>query len=377
MVESGATGSEGTNRPPRKVRMLAGCSGVAVAAIVVCALVFVAPASRQAFRVVGGLEAHDCPGGPAAAEIPVTDVVVLTGWRYEGRFGHWRAVTWDDSRSSPPRTRLLWVTDDDLRRTLGDAASRNDGKLLTDPAFDTCVPTQPTVLGTAETRVPDTAARSAVVTDAAETAPAPTQVDTRPVVTTAAGKKVVVPPTPKPTVATTPTAPTPTAPTTPTSTTTTTTTTQKPTITTSTTTTLPKATMPDVLNLPHLDAEQKLAALGLDVTVLPVFLPKGDSRDGLVVSQLPTVGTAVDPGTKVFIGVGQAPKVDVPDVVGLYWEDAQTALNSAGLDVHIAYDPQSSTDGTVLTQNPVAGSHVLQGSTVTITVNDDPPCCSP
>lgn len=109
----------------------------------------------------------------------------------------------------------------------------------------------------------------------------------------------------------------------------------------------------------------------------PAFLPKGDSRDGLVVSQLPTAGSAVDPGTKVSIAVGQVPKVDVPDVVGQYWEDATGILEDAGFVVHLAYDPQSSTDGTVLTQNPPAGAHVAEGSTVTITLNDDPGCCSP
>ncbi len=84
--------------------------------------------------------------------------------------------------------------------------------------------------------------------------------------------------------------------------------------------------MPDVLNLPYQAAQQKLTDLGLDVTVLPAFLPKGDSRDGLVVSQLPTAGSAVDPGTKVSIAVGQVPKVDVPDVVGAQSQEDATGI---------------------------------------------------
>ncbi len=375
MVEPGATGSAtgggGTGRPARNVRILAGCSGVAVAALVVCALVFVAPASQRAFRVVGGLEAHDCPGGPAVAEIPVTDVIVLTGWRYEGRFGHWRAVTWDDSRTSSPRTRLLWVTDDDLRRTLGDATSRDNGKLLTDPAFDTCVPTQPTVLGTAETRVPDTEARSAVVTDSPDTGSPGTSVTPTPAVTqpvaTTAGKKVVAS-TAKPQPAT---ATTPTAPTTVSTTTSSSSTTVKPAATTNTTS--PTLHMPDVLGLPHQDAAQQLTDLGLHVTQLVVDLAKGDSRDGLVVSQLPAAGTSVDPGTTVFIGVGNVPKVVVPNVVGVYWEEAQNTLTAAGFDVHTVLDPQLSPDGNVLSQDPVGGTQAPAGSTVTITINDV--CC--
>lgn len=367
MVESGAPGSEGTNKPPRHVRMLAGFSGAAVAAVAVFALVFVAPASHRAFSVLGGLEAHDCPGGPEVATIPSTDVVVLAGLRYDGRFGHWSAVTWDDSRSVSPQTRLLWVTDDALERALGTPPSREGGKVLTDPAFDTCTPTPPTVLGTSETRVTDTQARAAVVTDALETTVAAT-VDTTSV-STSNSKKVVATTTKTKTTATAATTASTTSPTT----------TSKPiiTTTTSTTTTVPKLTMPDVLNLPYQAAQQQLTDLGLDVTLLPAFLPKGDSRDGLVVSQLPTAGSVVDPGSKVSIAVGQVPKVDVPDVVGMYWEDATGILQDAGFEVHLAYDPQSSTDGTVLTQNPPAGAHVPAGSTVTITLNDDPGCCSP
>ena len=368
MAGLGATGSAEPNKPPFKVRILAGCSGVAAVALVAFALVFVGSPSRSAFTVAGGgLQAHDCPGGPVVDTIPPTDVVVVTGWRYQGRFGHWSAVTWDDSRSATPITRLVWVADDDLVAALGGSALRSNGNLTTDPAFDTCTP-QPSVLATVETAAPDTEARSAVVTDQPDTTVAQTSVaapDTRSSVTTA--KRAASPTQPKPTVATTPT----TASTTSSSTTTT----AKPTTTTttSTTTTVPQITMPDVLNLSHQDAQQKLTDLGLHVTSLIVPLPKGDTRDGLVVSQLPTAGTPVDPDTNVFIGIGQAPKVAVPDVVGLYWEDAQTILYDAGLDVQVVNDPQVSTDGNVLSQDPAAGTQVIDGTTVTIKVND---CCA-
>jgi serine/threonine-protein kinase len=265
----------------------------------------------------------------------------------------------------------LWVTDDDLRGTLGDSASRDDGKLLTDPAFDTCVPTQPTVLGTVETRVPDTQARSAVVADSPDTGSpgtsvTPTLAVTRPVATTA-GKKVAAS-TAKPQPAT---ATTPTTPTTASTTTTSSTTTEKPAATTNTTS--PNLHMPDVLGLGHQNAAQQLADLGLHVNLLVVDLPKGDSRDGLVVSQLPAAGTPVDAGTNVFIGVGNVPKVVVPNVVGVYWEDAVGTLNDAGFVAHTVLDPQLSPDGNVLSQDPVGGTQAPTGSTVTITINDV--CC--
>src|SRR5262249_19674891 len=269
MGEQGATGA-GTNKPSRGVRILAGCSGAAVAAVAVFALVFVAPAAHRAFSVVGGLEAHDCPGGPTVATSPATDVVVLAGSRYDGRFGHWSAVTWDDSRGGARQTRLVWVTDDAFERALGTAPSREGGKVFTDPAFDTCTPTPPTVLGTAETRVSDTQARSALVTDVPETTVAAT-VGTEPVSTTTGKRVVSTTPQSKSnvTVASTPT----------TASTSSSTTTAQPTTTStttsSTTTTVLKITMPDVLDLAHQDAGQKLTDLGLHVTVLVVNLQKG------------------------------------------------------------------------------------------------------
>ena len=74
-------------------------------AVIVFSLIFVSPASRTAFSVVGGLQAHECPGGPVVVVIPPSDVVVVTGSRYEGRFGKWREITWDDSRSGHEATR--------------------------------------------------------------------------------------------------------------------------------------------------------------------------------------------------------------------------------------------------------------------------------
>ncbi len=88
------------------MRVLAGGGGVVVVALVAFALVFVSQPSRTAFSVVGGMDAHDCPGSPAVAVIPPSDVVVVTGWKYQGRFGRWRAVTWDDGRAGVPSTRL-------------------------------------------------------------------------------------------------------------------------------------------------------------------------------------------------------------------------------------------------------------------------------
>jgi hypothetical protein len=334
-----------------------------VVAITAFSLVFVAPASQTAFLVGGGLPAHECPGGAVVATIPPTDVVVVTGWRYQGRLGNWSAVTWDDSAGPAPVTRLVWVTDDELRETVGDSALRDDGDVVTDPAFDRCTP-PPSVLSKEETPVSSSGPPTAVVTDQPETTTAQTSVAppaTTPAVTTTAKR----PTTTKP-VATTPTAPS----TTPTATSTTT----SPTTTaaTSTTTTVPKVVMPDLLGLPEQDARQKLTDLGLHVNVLLTLLQIGDSRNGLVVSQLPPVGAPVPLDATAIIGVGHVPDVIVPDVVGLVWyPDAVNILESAGFKVAFHHDPAGDLQ-IVQAQDPPAGAHVPFGTWVTLTANN--PC---
>ncbi len=58
----------------------------------------------------------------------------------------------------------------------------------------------------------------------------------------------------------------------------------------------------------------------------------------------------------------------VPSVVGMPWEEAERALEAAGF--HVAVEPvlADATPGTVVAQDPAAGSRALQTSTVTISV---------
>ncbi len=130
--------------------------------------------------------------------------------------------------------------------------------------------------------------------------------------------------------------------------------------------------MPDVVGLAYQDAHDQLVALELHVTALVVELPLGDSRDGMVVSQLPAAATVVTAGTTTFIGVGHLPEVVVPDVVGQYDEDAIGILEDAGFEVDVVHAPHDSPDNVVDAQDPPGGSHAPAGSTVTLTVNS---CC--
>lgn len=138
--------------------------------------------------------------------------------------------------------------------------------------------------------------------------------------------------------------------------------------------------MPDVVGVAGNDARNTLIDLGLHVTVKSVELPIGDSRDGLVVSQLPPAGTPVPPGTFATIQVGHLPDVVVPDVVGMdYGNPAQSVVEAAGLHVALNNDASFPDDGVIYEQDPPAGSLVPAGTTVTLTFHDScfPGGCSP
>ena len=63
-------------------------------------------------------------------------------------------------------------------------------------------------------------------------------------------------------------------------------------------------------------------------------------------------------------------KVRVPDVIGMSRSDAKAAIEAAGFVVEVVDKHVSDPDNVdvVLDQDPVAGTKLLQGMTVTITV---------
>jgi serine/threonine-protein kinase len=92
---------------------------------------------------------------------------------------------------------------------------------------------------------------------------------------------------------------------------------------------------------------------------------------GDVISQNPSGGASVAPGTTVTIVVAKPqPKVNVPDVKGQKAGPARSTLSGAGFKV--ATQQQDTTDpaqkGIVLDEIPPGGSSQTQGSTVTIVV---------
>ncbi|MFD7027711.1 Stk1 family PASTA domain-containing Ser/Thr kinase [Streptomyces sp. NPDC059917] len=94
---------------------------------------------------------------------------------------------------------------------------------------------------------------------------------------------------------------------------------------------------------------------------------------GTVCEQNPAPDTKVDKNTviKVKVSTG-APKVQVIDVKRLPFDQAESALKEKGFQVERKSQESESTPGTVLEQNPKAGTSVEKGSTITLTVAKEP-----
>jgi serine/threonine-protein kinase len=98
-----------------------------------------------------------------------------------------------------------------------------------------------------------------------------------------------------------------------------------------------------------------------------------DKDAGTVLAQDPHPGESVVEGTKVRINVSKGPQpVGVPSVVSLSFEDASSQLQAAGFAVAKVDVSSNQPAGTVVDQNPAAGSFVAKGSTVTLKVAKGP-----
>ncbi len=128
-----------------------------------------------------------------------------------------------------------------------------------------------------------------------------------------------------------------------------------------------QAAVPSVDGLTQSQARKKLEAAGFKVTV---SRESSDSvPDGQVTRTAPPAGTQIDKGSTVTLFVSSGPqKVTVPSVVGQSQDSASAELANVGLKVSIVQQDSTDTPGTVLSQDPGAGSQAARGSTVTITV---------
>jgi serine/threonine-protein kinase len=132
----------------------------------------------------------------------------------------------------------------------------------------------------------------------------------------------------------------------------------------------PKVTIPTVVGQTSESAIRELDALGLDVQVVEV---NSAEDKGEVTGQQPAAGVTVVEGTSVRINVSKGPKpVEVPNVVGLPYSEAEAELRQRGFSVSRVDGPNELPAGSVFDQDPSAGTDSSRGATVTLSVSQGP-----
>jgi serine/threonine-protein kinase len=129
-------------------------------------------------------------------------------------------------------------------------------------------------------------------------------------------------------------------------------------------------TIPSVLGQPYEDAASALQGAGFRVARRNV---DSDQPAGTVVDQQPAGGGTAPRNTTITLSVSRGPtESQVPNVDGLSEEDARTTIEEAGFQVDVQREPTDDPNlhGSVLRQEPAAGSRAPEGSTVTIVVGE-------
>ena len=130
-------------------------------------------------------------------------------------------------------------------------------------------------------------------------------------------------------------------------------------------------TVPDLTNYVQADAEQQLKSLGVSVLVTQAV--DTSVASGAVIRTDPAAGTQVESGSTVVVYVSRpqvATTTKVPSLSGMSVDDARTLLvqNHLGLGSQSEeYSDQPA--GTVLSQNPAAGTTAKLNSRVNVVVS--------
>ena len=128
--------------------------------------------------------------------------------------------------------------------------------------------------------------------------------------------------------------------------------------------------VPDVVGRSREEAAQVLEQSELRATAATV---PSNASPGTVVAQSPQAGARVDVGSSVRINVSGGPgAVTVPDVVGAAAGEAADQLQAAGLQAQTREVAAEEPRGTVVAQDPAAGTEAARGTTVRLEVSSGP-----
>jgi serine/threonine-protein kinase len=137
----------------------------------------------------------------------------------------------------------------------------------------------------------------------------------------------------------------------------------------------PPVDVPKVLGLAEADARAALDHAGAGFVVTSEHRTDETVPAGRVVEQQPAAGrAAAAPGSEIHLVISDGPRpVEVPNVVGKSYEDAERALTAKRFKV-VRTDEFSDTvpAGQVIRHTPVAGAEAPRDSTVTVVVSKGP-----
>ncbi len=128
--------------------------------------------------------------------------------------------------------------------------------------------------------------------------------------------------------------------------------------------------MPELKGMTKSSAEDRLKKLGLKLgTVAEV---NSSEPEGTVLSSQPKAGTKISKGDTVDVTVSKGEKknkLSLPSYVGSSLNTAKSNLSANKLRVgNITQEPSDKPEGTVLSQSPVAGSDVAEGTAIDLVV---------
>ena len=128
--------------------------------------------------------------------------------------------------------------------------------------------------------------------------------------------------------------------------------------------------MPDLVKEPKIQAQNKLAELGVDVYIRTETMK--DFPEGLVIRTEPEAGQTVKSGdvVTIYIAAEEVNRMRIsPPVIGLNVEDAKQAISEAGLRSKVILTSSDEPVGTVLWQSYGANAELPVGTLVEINVS--------
>jgi len=132
---------------------------------------------------------------------------------------------------------------------------------------------------------------------------------------------------------------------------------------------VPKVVVPSVIGEDVVTANQSLIAIGLWNNT--TFTITDNRPQGIVIRQVPEAGSVVDLSTSVSLYVSSGPSpVIVPSVIGKTTQEAKEMLLASQLiPGNIIEQPSDGESGRIIFQDPQAGTSVVQGTSVNLTVS--------